>query len=202
MDKRSTSVGVAGTPHANDLASRLAHDLDGAFEGFVLAEQDLVYGIALRSTRNPAAAQDVAQDAFVRAYRALADYDADRIRALQLRAWLARITMNLCRNRARARRSRPLEVPWDGSPLANMPPADPAPHPEAVALARETDDAWALRLAALPDRYRAAVELRHVHGFSYEEVAAALDRPVNTVKTHVHRGIALLRTAVLQEANP
>ena len=46
-----------------------------------------------------------------------------------------------------------------------------------------------------------AVELRHVHGLSYEEVAVALDRPVNTVKTHVHRGVALLRTAIVQEAH-
>jgi len=185
-----------------DLTTRLARDLDGAFEALVLAEQDLVYGIALRSTREPTAAQDVAQDVFVRAYRALAEYDAERVRALQLRAWLAQITINLCRNRARARRSRPSEVPWEASPLAVAPPADPAPRPESVALARESDDEWGRRLAALPDRYRTAVELRHVHGLSYEECALALDRPVNTVKTHVHRGVALLRTAVLQEANP
>ena len=136
----------------------------------------------------------------MRAYRALAGYDAERIRALQLRAWLAQITINCGRNRARAQRSRPAEVHWDASPLAVTPPADPAPRPEAVAVMRESDAEWGRRLAALPDRYRAAVELRHVHGFSYEECAAALDRPVNTVKTHVHRGVALLRTAVLQEA--
>jgi RNA polymerase sigma factor (sigma-70 family) len=202
MDMRSTSQAIADIAHGDDLASRLARDLDKAFEALVLAEQDLVYGIALRSTRDPAAAEDIAQDAFVRAYRALSGYDAGRIRALRLRAWLAQITMNLCRNRARARRSRPPEVEWDASSLAVAPPADPAPRPEAVVLARESDDEWGRRLAALPDRYRTAVELRHVHGFSYEEVAVALDRPVNTVKTHVHRGVALLRTAVIQEANP
>ena len=185
-----------------DLARDLARDLDGTFEALVLAKQDLVYGIALRSTRDLAAAEDIAQDAFVRAYGALASYDTERIRALQLRAWLARITVNLCRNRARARRSRPAEVRWDASPLAVAPPTDPAPRPESVALARESDAVWGRRLAALPDRYRTAVELRHVHGLSYEECALALDRPVNTVKTHVHRGVALLRTAVLQEANP
>jgi RNA polymerase sigma-70 factor, ECF subfamily len=185
-----------------ELTAWLARDLDGAFEALVLAEQDLVFGIAIRSTRDPGAAEDVAQEVFVRAYRALSDYDDERIRALQPRAWLARITMNLCRNRARARRSRPSEVAWDTSPLALAPPADPAPRPEAIVLSREADAAWARRLAALPDRYRTAVELRHVHGLTYEECAVALGRPVNTVKTHVHRGVALLRTAVLQEANP
>ena len=185
-----------------DLTARLARDLDGAFEALVLAEQDLVFGIAVRSTRDRGTAEDVAQEVFVRAYRALATYDAERIRALQLRAWLAQITMNLCRNRARARRSRPPEVAWDTSPLAVAPPADPEPRPEVVVLTREADVEWARRLGALPERYRTAVELRHVHGLSYEECAVVLDRPVNTVKTHVHRGIALLRTAVLQEANP
>lgn len=184
-----------------DLVERLARDLDTAFEAFVLAEQDLVYGIAIRSTRDVAAAEDLAQEVFVRAYRALAEYDAERIRSLQLRAWLARITMNLCRNRARTRRSRPVEVAWEASSLAVAPPSDPAPRPEAVLLERESDAEWGQRLAALPDRYRSAVELRHVHGLSYEEVALALDRPVNTVKTHVHRGVALLRAAVIQEAH-
>lgn len=183
-----------------DLAERLARDLDDAFEAFVLAEQDLVYGIAFRSTRDPRAAEDLAQEVFVRAYRALAEYDAERIRALQLRAWLARITMNLCRNRARARRSRPVEIAWEASSTAVAPPSDAALRPEAVILERESDAEWGRRLAALPERYRAAVELRHVHGLSYEEVAVALDRPVNTVKTHVHRGVALLRAAVVQEA--
>jgi RNA polymerase sigma-70 factor (ECF subfamily) len=137
----------------------------------------------------------------VRAYRALAEYDAERIRALQLRAWLARITMNLCRNRARARRSRPVEIAWEASSIVMAPPSDPAPRPEAVLLERESDAEWGRRLAVLPDRYRSAVELRHVHGLSYEEVAVALDRPINTVKSHVHRGVALLRAAVIQEAH-
>jgi RNA polymerase sigma factor (sigma-70 family) len=185
----------------SDLVERLARDLDATFEVFVLAEQDLVYGIAMRSTRDAAAAEDLAQEVFVRAYRALAEYDAERIRSLRLRAWLARITMNLCRNRARTRRSRPVEVAWEASSLAVAPPSDPAPRPEAVLLERESDAEWGRRLAALPDRYRTAVELRHVHGLSYEEVAVALDRPVNTVKTHVHRGVALLRTAIVQEAH-
>jgi RNA polymerase sigma factor (sigma-70 family) len=187
-----------GDPTA--LAERLAQDLDDAFEAFVLAEQDLVYGIAIRSIRDPGGAEDLAQEVFVRAYRALAEYDEERIRALQLRAWLAQITMNLCRNRARSRRSRPVEIAWEASPLSVAPPSDPASRPEAVLIERETDAEWGRRLAALPVRYRSAVELRHVHGLSYEEVAVALDRPVNTVKTHVHRGVALLRAAVTQEA--
>jgi len=178
-----------------DLTAHLAVDLDGAFAALVGTEQDLVYGIALRSTRDPGAAEELAQDAFVRAYRALASYDAQRIRDLRLRAWLARITINLCRNRARSRRAAPAEVPLE----AIAEPTDPALHPERAALAREAETEWARRLAALPQRYRLAVELRHVHGLSYDEIAQALDRPINTTKTHIHRGVALLRAAYIQE---
>ena len=95
------------------LAARLAHDLDGAFEALVTAHADLVYGLALRSTRDPAAAEDLAQDAFVRAYRALAGYPPQRIRELHLRAWLTRLTINLSRNRARDRLARPALAPLD-----------------------------------------------------------------------------------------
>jgi RNA polymerase sigma-70 factor (ECF subfamily) len=181
-----------------DLTARLAVDLDGTFEALVGAEQDLVYGIALRSTRDPGAAEELAQDTFVRAYRALASYDAQRIHDLQLRAWLARITINLCRNRAHSRRSAPAEVPLE----AIIEPTDPSLHPEPATLAREAEAEWGRRLAALPHRYRLAVELRHVHGLSYLEIAQALDRPVNTTKTHVHRGVALLRAAYTQETAP
>jgi RNA polymerase sigma factor (sigma-70 family) len=178
-----------------DLAARLAVDLDGAFAALVGAEQDLVYGIALRSTRDPGVAEELAQDSFVRAYRALATYDEQRIRDLQLRAWLARITINVCRNRARSRRATPVEVPLE----ASAEPTDPALRPEGAALAREAQAEWAGRLAALPHRYRLAVELRHVHGLSYDEIAEALQRPLNTTKTHIHRGVALLRSAYIQE---
>ncbi len=60
---------------------------------------------------------------------------------------------------------------------------------------RESARAWQSRLAALPDRYRRAVELRHVEGLSYPELAEALGRPLGTVKSDVHRGVQLLREA-------
>lgn len=181
------------------LAARLAHDLDGTFEAVVHAHADLIYGLALRSTRDPAAAEDLAQDAFVRAYRALAGYPPQRIRELHLRAWLTRLTINLARNQARDRLARPAPAPLDEGHLTV---ADGAPRPEEAVLRRETAAAWRARLAALPRHYGLAVELRHVHGLSYAEMAEALQRPVNTVKVHVHRGLALLRAAYEEEIRP
>jgi RNA polymerase sigma factor (sigma-70 family) len=188
------------TAGASDpLAGRLARDLDGAFEAVIHAHADLVYGLALRSTRNPAAAEDLAQDAFVRAYRALAGYPPERIRELQLRAWLSRITINLARNRARDGRARPIQTPLEDG-FATV--ADAGVPPDEAVLRRESAAAWQARLIALPRHYGLAVELRHVHGLSYAEIAQALDRPVNTVKVHVHRGLALLRVAYEAEIQP
>jgi RNA polymerase sigma-70 factor (ECF subfamily) len=65
---------------------------------------------------------------------------------------------------------------------------------------RESDRAWRARLEKLPLRYRRAVELRHISGLSYPELAAALERPVGTVKSDVHRGVGLLRQGLRQEA--
>ena len=81
------------------LIAALAEDLDGSFEALVLAHQDRLYSIALRLLGDPRDAEEAAQDAFVRAYRALAGYDPARIRELRLRPWLATIVLNLCRSR-------------------------------------------------------------------------------------------------------
>src|SRR5436309_12303798 len=86
------------------LLERLADDLDGAFEALVGAHQDRLYSIALRFLGNPSDAEEVAQDALVRAYRALAGYEGARIRKLRLRGWLATIVIRRCRTRSARQR--------------------------------------------------------------------------------------------------
>lgn len=182
------------------LTARLADDLDGTFESVVLAHQDRLYTIALRLLGDPADAEEAAQDAFLRAYRALRGYDRERRRALVLRPWLAAIVVNQARNRRRRTADRqppaPLAVVIDGG----LEPADePARRPEAMGIGRETAQAWAKRLLRCPATLRTAVVLRHVDGLTYEEIAVALDRPVGTVKAQVHRGIACLRAQLEAE---
>jgi RNA polymerase sigma-70 factor (ECF subfamily) len=103
---RSETAGDASP----DLRPALAANLDAAFPAFVAAEMSRIYGVALRLTGRPADAEDLAQDTLVRAYRALASWDPDRIRELNVRPWLASIVVNLARNRARARLTRPTTV--------------------------------------------------------------------------------------------
>jgi DNA-directed RNA polymerase specialized sigma24 family protein len=83
------------------LAGHLARDLEAAFPALVAGHQDRLYTIALRLLGDPRDAEEVAQDALVRAYRAMGDYPAERVAALRLRPWLASITVNLARNRRR-----------------------------------------------------------------------------------------------------
>ena len=183
----------------DDLAAALAVDLDGAFERLVTAYQHRLYGFALRLAHSPRDAEEIAQDAFVRAYRALATYPADRVRALRPQAWLYQITLNVFRNRTRA--SRPHEVSLDGDSGA------PAQHvesergeqPEVAVEAAERQRELAERLHTLPEHFRVAVVLRHVEGLSYREIAELLDQPAGTVKAHVHRGTLLLREALQRE---
>lgn len=179
-----------------DCPRRLAADLDAAFPEFLAHHQDLVYGIALRSTKRPADAEDLAQEAFIRAYRALSDYPPKRTRKLQPKGWLAAIVGNLGRNRARRRTPATADL----ETVAEV-HADDEPGPERLAERRESAAAWSGRLAALPTRYRRAVELRHVSGLSYPELAEALGRPLGTVKSDVHRGVRLLREAYEDEMN-
>jgi RNA polymerase sigma-70 factor (ECF subfamily) len=179
------------------LTIALADDLDTTFERLVRAHQDRLYSIALRVLGDPADAEEAAQDALVRAYRAMGRYEPERIRELQLRPWLATIVLNLCRSRlarrpAVVRRQLSLDGPVPGE---LEPRADEARGPAAATARRAAAEEWAGLLMALPPAYRSAIVLRHVDGLSYPELAIALDRPEGTVKAQVHRGLAMLRTA-------
>ena len=145
--------------------------------------------MALRVVGRPADAEDVAQETFIKAHRALSRYPQLRVRELRLRPWLARIALNQARNAIRARRdSAELDAE---STLASR----AADGPVLLAERREEGRFWLSLLEAVPHRYRLAVALRHVEGLSYHELAEALDRPLGTVKSDVHRGVSLLRAA-------
>jgi RNA polymerase sigma-70 factor (ECF subfamily) len=155
------------------------------FERMVHEHQHRVFALGLALTGNRHDAEEVAQDTFLRAYRALVTYPPDRIRELKQKPWLHRIALNVVRNRVRGVRPRLVEL--------NGSEPDHSPGPEAGALLRAEMDALAERVAGLPARYRDAVVLRHVQELSYEEAADALGQPVGTVKSNVHRGLQLLR---------
>ncbi len=171
-----------------DLAVRLALDPQRGFDELVRAFQNRIFAFALGLCGDPADAEEVAQDAFLRAYRALATYDSDRIRALALSAWLHRIALNVFRNRVRRRALR--IVPLEGE----LDITDGTAGPEERALRSAALEELARQLAALPEGQREAVVLRFVQDLSYAQAAEILDQPEGTVKSNVHRGVAALRS--------
>lgn len=174
------------------LAARLASDLDGSFEALVREHQDRLFGLAFRYLGSAADAEDIAQDAFVRAYRAMTTYEPSRVRDLDLRPWLTTILLNLCRNHVArpVRRVVAAAVAVDDD-LGLV--ADRRGEPEVLLDRREAAERWSRLVIALPRTYRTAVLLRHLDGMSYQEMSAVLGRPEGTLKAQVHRGVALLR---------
>ena len=181
------------TATLNTLPQRLATDRDRAFPDLVRAMQDGVFSGVLQFTRNRHDAEDVTQETFVRVYRALDGYDADRIRALQLRPWVWTIALNLCRNRARTAARHP-EAPLTADRVDTDVDTD-SEAIENVSLAE-----WRTRLAALPAPQRTAVVLHHVVGLPYAEIAESTGRMESTTRSDVRRGLARLRTLLEEEA--
>ncbi len=189
------------------LRAALARDVDAAFEGLVLAYQHRLYAFARSLAACPPDAEEVAQETFVRAYRALCAYPPARVGALALRPWLFQIAVNVVRNHNRTQRRRVTVVspargqPWDadgGSEVTGpLEPADDArERPDARAEQSEQRRELARLVATLPPRYRVPLVLRHVQGLSYDEIATITGKPLGTVKSDVHRGARLLRAAL------
>ena len=165
-----------------------------AFEGEALAYLDSLYRTSLRLTRNPADAEDLVQDTYLKAFRA-----ADRFEpGTNLRAWLFTILHNTARNRARDRARDAVTIDSEtveraaDTPSAFTPEAGPVETPETL-LIRETltPDVQAA-IDALPDWFRQAVWLRDVEEFSYAEISEMLSIPIGTVMSRISRGRRLL----------
>ncbi len=151
-----------------------------AFGELVRRHQDFVYGAALRIVRNPVMAQDLAQEAFVRAHRALPGFRGQA----QVRSWLYRIATNLALNAVQRRREYPTDA------LPDRPARrDPALDTERAAMGRELEEA----IAELPDKLKEPLVLREYEGMSYQAIADLLDLPINTVRTRILRGRRALR---------
>ncbi|HEV8194490.1 MAG TPA: RNA polymerase sigma factor [Ktedonobacterales bacterium] len=183
-----------------ELAAALADDLDRTFEQFVVSYQRRLFGFALRLCGNSQDAEEVAQDAFVRAYRALAAYPSARVRTLKVGPWLMQIALNVVRNRAQKRRvaTVTLDEPSEAAAPRDI-EGDTREQPEALAVGAELRGHLEMLLRRLPDHWRIPVVLRHVEGFTYQEIAQLLDQPPGTVKSAVHRGTQMLRESLLAE---
>jgi RNA polymerase sigma-70 factor, ECF subfamily len=162
--------------------------LDQRFEREAVPLLNELYGAALRLTRNPADAEDLLQETYLRAYRGFASFQE----GTNLRAWLYRILTNAFINIYRKRQREPqtlsegeVEEWYLYDKLGSEGAAASA---EAEVLESIPDEDVQEALAALPDQFRLAVLLADVEGFSYKEIAEILDVPIGTVMSRLHRG--------------
>lgn len=175
------------------LLDRLSAGDTRAFDDLARLYQRALFSHAYRLLRDETRAEDAVQDAFLLAYRGRATF-----RGGSFRAWLFRILTNRCLDLLRdaARHATlPLEPARDaeegGSPASEL--VDPAPAVEEVVAGRALTAAIEAALAAVPAEQRAAVLLRDVQGFDYEEIARITSAELGTVKSRIHRGRLAVR---------
>ena len=171
------------------LRASLAGETD-AWGEVISRYKDAVFGLCLGFLRNRADAEDIAHDAFIRAYVNLRRYNLER----RFSTWLFTIAANLCRNRLRYRRNHPVaELP--AQIRGGSDPASIVARDDRHAEVREA-------LTGLPYSYRAPLVLRFYNDLPYREIGEILSIPEGTVKTRIHRGKAMLKQRIEEERDP
>jgi RNA polymerase sigma-70 factor (ECF subfamily) len=169
-----------------ELVRRVQRGERGAFDLLVLRYQHKVVKLVARLLRDPTEAEDVAQESFVKAYRALGSFRGDSA----FYTWLYRIAVNTARNTMASRQRRPLDYEADLSESEQSVVESRMRHgdtPEAAVLSDEIHSTVNNAIEALPEDLRTAIILREVEGLSYEEIAEAMECPVGTVRSRIFR---------------
>lgn len=161
-----------------------------AFEALVLRYQRYVYNLALRVVGNPLDAEDIAQQAFVKAWRGLPQFKGES----RFSTWLYRIVTNVCYDHL-PRIKRDLSSLEPDDTMDEMP--DEEQGVENAVLTEEECRQLRQALAALPESARLLLTLRHLQELSYEEIAAVTGMPLGTVKTGIFRARQKLKAALL-----
>lgn len=170
------------------LIERASRGEADAFNALLGAHEKQMYAVALRMCQNREDAQDCLQEAMIRVFRAISGFKGQSSFA----TWLYRITMNTCLDELRRRKNRP-NTSLDNMVDQGWSPADERTSPEKHAINSETRRQLNAAIARLPEDMRSAIVLRDIHGLSYEEIAAALDINVGTIKSRISRGRMKLR---------
>lgn len=188
IDERTAEAPALVDPEGARLAVAAAQGSADAFRRIVERHQDAVYRLVLRMVRDPALAEDIAQETFLKAYRALPGYDP----RWKLSSWLLKIAHNATIDHLRRQRldTTPLDLGPEsetGSPIERIADAsvlDAEQQLRGRALARDLQTA----LAGLDPAYRELLLLRFQEGLAYQEIAEVTGLPLGTVKVRLHRG--------------
>lgn len=168
------------------LVERVQKGDNGAFDLLVLKYQHKIVNLVMRYVRDPELAQDITQEAFIKAYRALPRFRGESA----FYTWMYRIAVNTAKNYLAAQRRRPMELELDMQ--------DPEQYelhamlketdtPEGITLSNELLEIVENAIAALPEDLQTAIILRELEGMSYEEIAQTMECPVGTVRSRIFR---------------
>ncbi|MDD1628565.1 MAG: RNA polymerase sigma factor RpoE [Methylococcaceae bacterium] len=180
-----------------DLVLRVQQGDKSAFDFLVIKYQHKIIQLVNRYVKDPSEAQDVAQESFIKAYRALGNFRGDSA----FYTWLYRIAINTAKNYlvSRSRRSASYQVDiQDAEAFENAPQLQGMETPERLLLNQEIIDTIKAAIDKLPEDMRTAIMLREFEGMSYEEIAQAMDCPVGTVRSRIFRA----REAIDDKLNP
>ncbi len=169
-----------------ELVARCVEGDRDSFNELVVRWQRPVYALAYRVIGRDEDARDVAQEAFLRAFRAIKNFRGQA----KFSSWIYRITLNLCRDWMRRERRTPVTLVAD------------VPEPKSETRGRSVED-WAAQrdlgrrvaavMAQLPEEQRSAIVLKEYHGLTFQEIADLLGCPLSTVKTRLYQGLSVLR---------
>jgi RNA polymerase sigma-70 factor (ECF subfamily) len=166
-----------------------------SFNQLVLRWERPIYALAYRVIGREEDARDVAQETFLRAFRALSGFKGQA----KFSSWLYRITLNLCRDWIRRERRTPIAPTPEGLDLVELAgEATPSESIEDLVSRQELGRAVAKAMALLPDEQRTAIILKEYHGLTFQEIADLLDCPLSTVKTRLYQGLTVLRRHLQQ----
>lgn len=177
--------------------------LDGdvdAFEDLIHAYEKTVYNIALRMVHSPQDAEDLAQEAFLKAYHALSSFREDS----KFSSWLFRIVSNVCLDHLRSTRNKAtisLTMEDEDGESEELDLPDLGSSPETVLEQKLTADAVRRGLDQLPPDYRQVLLLRELQGLSYDEISEATNLEIGTVKSRIFRARKKLCAFLIQDGN-
>ncbi len=165
-----------------------------AFEQLMRVHEGRMYAVSLRMCGNREDALDCTQEAMLRIYRAMGNFKGQSSFA----TWVYRITMNTCLDELRRRKVR-TSASLDALLDTGWSPSDEEDTPERHSIASEQRRTLEQAIAGLPEDMRAAIVLRDVQGFSYEEIATMLSANVGTIKSRISRGREKLREVLMRQ---
>jgi RNA polymerase sigma-70 factor (ECF subfamily) len=167
-----------------------------AFEELLAAYEKRIYNIAYRMMGNQSDAQDMAQEAIIKAYRNLGTFKG----SCMFSSWVYRITVNTCLDEIRKRKKRNVlyldAVDGEGAAFT-----DRAPLPDQVAESKEKYEAILSAIGALSDDYRTVIVLRDMQGFSYQDISGITGCNIGTVKSRINRARNILKSVLKKDRN-